>query len=638
MTEPKKQKKKGPIRFEAIIPVCVIAALFAAYGHFFFDDHLKKGLELASSYAYGAEVNIKHIDISLFSGSIKIDEVQVTDSEMVERNLVQIGQMRFSLLWDALLRAKFVIKDAAIEGLQFHSPRKRPGKIFKSKDDEGPGFLDSAKDKILENAQEQLAGNILGDAAALLDGADPLAKLNEIKDGLLTKKKIDETQATLKQKEDYWQERVKQLPKPEKFAGQLQKLKALKFDINKPQELAQSIETGSNIVKETDQDIKMIKGDAEALKNDVNTISTAVKDIENTTKSDLAGLQTRVALPQLDAKAIALLLFGDQVRRHLFTAEKYAGMAKKYSAQRAAEAEKDKANAITPKERALGKTYKFPHKKSYPMFWLQSASISSKSQNSSFAGDLKGELTDISSDPDLVPRPTVMHLAGDFPHSQILGIDGKITIDHREEVAKNLVTASIKSYPVAGRDFTKSDRVQFGFKQATGSAEFKASLIADQLEMEINNQLQNIDYTVQASSKLLEETLVQVTKDVPIVTVSARIAGPLRSPKISLQTNLASAIQDSLTRQLKARVAEAKEKLQKLVKDQIGAQKEKLLGEFNKFKGRFSKEIDNLKEQAEKAKVQVTAQLDQSKNSTQKKQVEDKVKDEAKKLLKKLKF
>lgn len=633
----KKPKKKGPIRFEAIVPTFLVFAAIGAYGYFFFDHHLKKMLELVGSYTYGAEVNIDDIDSSFFGGRMKIKRIQVTDIDRTERNLFEIGEIRFGLNWDALLRAKFVISEAAIDDILLHSPRKRPGRIYRTKDESG-SLLESAKDKVLESAQEQLAGNIFGDAAALLSGYDPTAKLDEIKGELATKKKIDSIQADLQKKEDLWKKRIDELPNKKELEAHLEKIKKLKFDTKNPQELAKSIQTGSEILKEADKDIRTIKSDSEALRADLKNINESVKELDQTRKEDLKNLQSRIAIPELDAKSIALLLFGNELRKHLATAEKYAAMVKEHMPDKDPEAEKAKeAKKISPRERALGRSYEFPTTKSYPLFWLQKASISSKSQNSSFSGDLKGQVMDVTSNSKLLNRPTVVTLAGDFPHQQVFGLDSKLTLDLHRDQMKSHLAASVKQFPLAGREFSKSEKVKFGFQKATGSAEVQGTLAGDQIDLQIKNSIRDIDYTVAAESKSLQEALVQVSKDVPMITVDAHAKGFWRSPGLSLQTNLARAIQESLSRQLQAKVAEAKAKLQGLIDEQVKEQKDKLMAQLNQFQSQYTKELDKLKDEAEKIKGQATAQLDKFKGSSTKK-VENKAKEEAKKLLKKLKF
>jgi uncharacterized protein (TIGR03545 family) len=109
--EPKKKKAKGPIRYEAIIPVVVISLLTFLYFSFYFDLHLKKLVEYVGTQANGAEVNVDGIRTSFIRGSFDLDRLQVTNAEQPSHNALEIGNVHFGFLWDALLRAKFVVEE-----------------------------------------------------------------------------------------------------------------------------------------------------------------------------------------------------------------------------------------------------------------------------------------------------------------------------------------------------------------------------------------------------------------------------------------------------------------------------------------------------------------------------------------------
>src|SRR3989338_5308201 len=94
-------KKKGPIRFEAIIPLSIVAALIWAYFFFFFDSHARRALEYVATQANGAEVNIGSLKTSFLDASLEVRGIQVTNAEAPEKNTVELGSMRWEMLWDA---------------------------------------------------------------------------------------------------------------------------------------------------------------------------------------------------------------------------------------------------------------------------------------------------------------------------------------------------------------------------------------------------------------------------------------------------------------------------------------------------------------------------------------------------------
>ena len=126
----KAKKKKGPLRIEAIVPLGILLVLGMLYGHYLFDSNLKSTLEWTGTQIYGAEINIKRIKTSVFKASFLLEGLEVTDKESPELNLVKIGEIRFKFLWDALLRAKFVVEEAGVYSIQIASPRKATRKNF----------------------------------------------------------------------------------------------------------------------------------------------------------------------------------------------------------------------------------------------------------------------------------------------------------------------------------------------------------------------------------------------------------------------------------------------------------------------------------------------------------------------------
>src|SRR3990167_5918284 len=123
--ETTQRKRKGPIRFEAIVPIAIIVGLVVAYFVLFFDMHLRMGIEYAATYANGAEVNVARVRTSLVGASFEIAGIQVTDPEKPMRNRAVIGRIHANFLWDALLRAKFVTVSAGVDGIETNTERAR---------------------------------------------------------------------------------------------------------------------------------------------------------------------------------------------------------------------------------------------------------------------------------------------------------------------------------------------------------------------------------------------------------------------------------------------------------------------------------------------------------------------------------
>src|SRR5690606_10351880 len=106
------------------------------------------------------------------------------------------------------------------------------------------------------------------------------------------------------------------------------------------------------------------------------------------------------------------------------------------------------AERIVPRQRGDGEDIRFPVKGGYPLFWLKRATVSSRPTEQGFSGDVNGEITDISTDPTIVPNPSLIRLEGDCPAQEITGFKFLATLDHRTDAPKQTVEASVASFPV----------------------------------------------------------------------------------------------------------------------------------------------------------------------------------------------
>ena len=208
----KKKKPKGALRTEAVLPFTIIVLLVIIYFKLFFDSNLRSALEFAGYKVTGAEVDIAELETSFFKASIRIQGIEVTDSLKPSHNSISIGDVRFGMLWDALLRGKVVIKEVVVEKIEFGKPRKSPGKIkppepvLVSEDDGKPSALqmeaEKVKDKALSATESKYNNNVLGDIAGMLGGTDSKVQMDKIEGTLLSKEMATKLNAPRKNSEE----------------------------------------------------------------------------------------------------------------------------------------------------------------------------------------------------------------------------------------------------------------------------------------------------------------------------------------------------------------------------------------------------------------------------------------------------
>lgn len=634
---PKKVKVKGPIRWEAVIPALVLTALVGAYFTFFFDGHLRRGLEYVGTQVNGAEVNIGSLRTSILSASLAIDDIQMTDKEHPERNLVEVGKIRFKMLWDALLRAKVVVDEASILEIQALSKRKSPGYVVPPPPPSNePSAIDRVEKEVLSQTRKRFNDNFLGDVASMLGGTDPKDQLKALEGSLKSDAKIKQLQAELKTKKEEWDKRLKEMPQQKELKEYEGRVKALKFNTGNPVQFAADLKEADKIYKEVEGKVRMVKDTTRDVKGDLNNYSQAYKDLEKMVNDDLKDLQSRLKLPDVNAKEFSQQLLMGMVEKRIVGIRKYIEVGRKYMPPIATKEERKarKAEQLVPRKRGAGENYTFPITAGYPLFWLKHAAISSEvSSTNEYSGNIRGDIKDLTTSQSVVGRPTMILVKGDFPKQGISGLDATITLDHRTESPKETLVAIVGAFPLGQTKLADSSDVKLSIDGATGSSKLNATLANQEMNISMNNSFGGVKYGVDAKSKTVKDVLDGVLKNITTLTLNADVKGSFTDFDVNINSNLGEELAKGFQAMLQAKINEAKDKLRKSIDEKIGGEKAKLKAELDKATGDLTKGLDGKNAELDKALADIKGAGKGGNNKP-----EDKVKDEGKKLLKKFGF
>lgn len=625
----KKTKAKGPLRTEAVVPISIIILAMFLYFHFIFDSNLRKAIEWGGTYVHGAEVNVGQLTTSFISGSFSLKHLEVTDKESPSRNLIKIGEIKFHFLWDALLRAKFVVADAGIDGIEIYSPRKKLGYVTPPNPADTSALAKNEKSVLDQTKTESGSFDKISEMVDGVGGSD-VAK--SIQGDLKSEALIKELEADLKTKEKTWKERIDKLPNKEEFTALTARAKALKFNTKDPKGFANDLKELSRIKKDADAKISNFKSISKDLKDDIEKYSSAFKSIDDLVKQDIKDIESKLKLPNLESGDLSNSIYGNIFGSKLVTAQKYMLLARKYLPP-PKDPKKKQEDELIPRSRASGKNYKFKVTTGYPLFWLKKSSISSEPTSEGFAGKVSGKLTDVTSDPAFVGRPAVLDVSGDFPHSNVHDAKLKITVDHVNE-PKETVELSVGEFPLAEQSLIKGSTVNLGVKKAVGSSGLFAQLNSENLIIELKNEFKKIDYDLNAKSKTVKEALTGILADISVITLDASAKGTWSHLDLHINSNLGSELSQGLKKYVQARLDEIRKKIQNTIDSKIKPQQEKLTRDFNKIKGLTDGDLKAKAEALNKAKGEVDGTKAGSSSSDAKQQLKEK----GMKLLKGLKF
>jgi uncharacterized protein (TIGR03545 family) len=634
---PKKKKAKGPIRTGAVVPALILTLLVGAYFKIFFDGHVRRLMEYVGTQVNGAEVNVGYLTTSFLNASLEVGNIEVTDKNKPERNIVQVGSIKFKMLWDALLRAKVVVDEASINNIQALTQRKSPGYVVPpSPPAQGKSVVEKAEDQVLAQTRKQFNQNFLGDVAAILGGTDPKEQLKAIQGELKSDARIKALEQELAAKKVKWENQIKQLPKTEELKQYEARVKALKFDVNKPAELAKNLKEADKIIKEADAKVKLVEQTSKDVNSDVATYTQAYKDLEKMVQEDIRDLQTRLKLPKIDSKEFSQQLFMSMIEQKLVSVQKYIQVARKYMPPKKTAADKaeKQAEAVVPRRRGEGKNYQFPITTGYPLFWLKHAGISSELGTSELSGNIKGDILNVTTDQAYINKPTEIKLAGDFPKQNVMGVDAAITLDHRTDKPQEGMRLKVAKFPTGAYKLSDSPDVKLAIAESAGSSQLVAAYVDQQITIDIQNKFNDIKYDLDAKNKVVKETIDAILKGIPMIDLNAKVEGSFSNFDVHINSNLGEELAKGFQKQLQAKLGEAQAQLKAMIDQRIGKERDKLKADMDQTVGKLTKDLGLKQDEVNKVIADAKAQVEGGKGQGQNKKLEQ----EGKKLLKKLKF
>ncbi|MCD4699483.1 MAG: hypothetical protein K8R91_02800 [Phycisphaerae bacterium] len=123
---------KSPlIRKGRVVAAMVVLAILEVAGWAFLNSLVKQGLEKSIAAVNGEEVNIAKADLSLRSGRLVIEGLQVTDADHPTHNLFQAEKIVMDVDIAAILTRRLVMDLVECEAMRMDTERETPGEVYR---------------------------------------------------------------------------------------------------------------------------------------------------------------------------------------------------------------------------------------------------------------------------------------------------------------------------------------------------------------------------------------------------------------------------------------------------------------------------------------------------------------------------
>jgi uncharacterized protein (TIGR03545 family) len=557
--EPPKKRSKI-FRWRAIVPLVLLVILLVVGWILLLDTLVERGVEKAATAIVGAKVDVEEADVQLDEGAVVLRGLQVTNPDQPMKNLFEAREIVANLRVGPLLEKKVVVETLAVRDVRFGTDRTESGAI----DNPSPESrrlwreVNAWADQI-RIPPFSLEG--IGRAVVNVDAISP--------DSLATLAHARAAVALADSMRTTWEQRIQALdPRPQIDSAQalvvrLQNANPAQLGI---QGVTQLVTTSRSTLENVTQLKDRIASLDDQVRDGVGDLRSYVQEFEATKDADLAYARRLLNIPSLDAPSVSPALFGETAVAWLKPVLYWVKAAEEYLPPGL-----DPRRRSGPKRaRASGTTVQFPGRATYPKFLLEhgEAQLAIGGEGVA-AGNYAALLQGLSSAPAMTGPMRIFAErteAAEGPRQLRLSA----LLDHGQQPIRDSVALFL-----AGVSLPSVDLGAFGgtLNLGTGTSDFSLARNGDQIAARLFWSSRSIQWERSAaeaaaaanaeigSTAWAKDLLWRTLAGLNQVDVDMKLSGSLDRPAVSVSTNIAQAIAQSLRRALGEEIDRAEQRI-----------------------------------------------------------------------------
>ena len=553
--------KKLRLRKKTSIPVLVGALGFVVFMFFLVEPTIKFSLKKSLEVIGGSEVNIESVEFSLLKGEFAVNELQITDPNKPDFNLISFEKFKFLIDPVSLLKLKFIIDDASLENLIFASKRENVGWV--QKDEDGENNLSEA---------EKEQPKILREISKMLLGFNPVAEIGKIDlSQLPSVLKADGIKSDVDNKNIELSNLVQKLPETARIQasfndisklGKSKDLKKIKADLAK-------LNQGKN---EANSYVKQLTTAGSTVAGSIRQLNKTIGDLDTDITGDLGQVLSQLSLPDLEFKGLAEELFGKEIDDSLAKLKAYY----KYIEPHLKKLQKEKVEKIEASFRKSGERIIFSDEK-IPGFWLKKASIKTSKTTDSYKDSLSGNIKDLTTALDLTQLPMTFEVAGSLESLDIPNFSFDSRVSDGDAGVKFNSSLALSGLSVVDRGLSESESLNLKIKNSTADMKIGFGYYNQATNVDLNTVFTNVKYDIRSDDQRVLSTLKPIITSIDKITLSAEGKGDFSNLSWKVASNLADKLKYGLSDALSNQIRTVKKTITRKVRDEIGQKKERFV-------------------------------------------------------------
>ena len=607
MTPPPTPPRVRIFRWKGIGPLLLFLVLLGVLYWLFMDTLVRRSVEKTGTAFVGARVELDEADVRLSEGVVMLRGLRVTNPRKPMTNLFQADQIVVNVRMAPLLEKKVIIDTVALRGLAFGTARETSGAIEQA---EGPAReVGDAVDSWVESLPiPSLSWEGLGrvvDVGAV--SAESLATLRQAR----------ALAASADSARILWLERVQRIdPRPQidsavALARRLEGQSVRSLGLAGARDAAASARQTVAALTQLDDQLAALQAGVDS---GVRGARDGLAALVDARQQDYAYALGLLKLPSLDAPSLGPALFGRFAAQQIAPVLYWLGLAEKYMPPGL----ESRLHQGPDRARAAGTTVRFPKHEHLPAFLLQVAEASlAIGGTGAAAGEYSAMLTDLTSEPALVGRPTVVRAARTGGQRGPETVRVGAILNRIGEVARDSLGAFVSG---VGLPTVALAPVGAELGLGRGTTELHLQRRGDSLDARIGWTSSNVAWRrLRADSATADtagrsavpgritaasvgQSLRQSATDIAWRTLSglndvridARLTGSLQRPRLAVGSNVAGALADGLRNELGAEArrveADVRARVDALVQERVTQAEQAIAGFESQARERISAE------------------------------------------------
>jgi uncharacterized protein (TIGR03545 family) len=574
-------------RWRAIGPLLLFLLLLVVLWVVFADAVARRQAEINLSEILGTQVDIGRLTIRETEAAVEVAGLAIADPRDPRRNLLEAGAVVIDLDPVPLTEKKLVIDRLSLNGLQFLTARQTPAR---------PADPNSPAGRLLRQTESwarekfQIPSLVMGRVDSVRSLALDPGQLGTVKAAEALAGRVDSTRRAFE--EDLGRLQVQALvDSSAALATELAALDPKKLGVAGVQRTVSAVQQAMDRLRRAETRLKDLEQSARA---SLGTLQQGLGEVEAARQRDYAFARSLLQLPGLDAPDISAALFGAPSTGYFEAALGYARLIERYVPPGLQPWKRP-----GPKRTRLdGTTVEFPKAAEYPRFLLKQGDVD-LTVGGPVPGALKASAGGISSQPALVGVPATLAVEGALGRERQVEVHVAAMARHfgaepRDSLAARLTGVSLPTI--------RFPDLPFGVHPGASTLNATFSLAGDRLqgswEVLSSRVTWLADSTRLRHASLIEGTIWRVITGVTTLRVRADLGGTIERPTLAIRSNL----DEALAGQLRALVGEevakaerkAREAVDRLVEQQVGALQGKVNGLTSQVAGRLPVERQQL--------------------------------------------